>query len=83
MSIHQWNRNSSIITFTPGGWSRSQSDNDLLKSNLKKNNKIKIASFDLDHTLIEPISGKIHPQSTTDWKLITKFNISHKISIYM
>ena len=32
--------------------------------------KKKIAAFDLDHTLIQPSSGRIQPKDEKDWKLV-------------
>src|SRR5271154_5346493 len=43
----------------------------------------KIVMFDLDGTIVKPISGKVHPQNASDWKwwsdnVIPKFQIIAK-----
>ena len=47
-----------------------------------KNNNLKIASFDLDHTIINTKSGNVFPKNKDDWKFFNKNVINVLKSLY-
>lgn len=40
---------------------------------------VKLASFDLDHTLIRPASGNVFPKNLNDWELMPFQSIKSKL----
>ena len=38
-----------------------------------------VAAFDLDHTLITPMSGNVHPKDENDWKLMNQHDLKRKL----
>jgi bifunctional polynucleotide phosphatase/kinase len=52
------------------------------KKIIKTDEIVKIASFDLDHTLIKPKSGKTFPIDKFDWKILNDFVIPKLHSLH-
>lgn len=52
------------------------------KKTIKTDHLVKIAAFDLDHTLIKPKSGKTFPIDKYDWKILNEFVIPKLHSLY-
>lgn len=43
--------------------------------------KVKIAAFDFDHTLVRPQNGKVHPKDIDDYELVFE-NVLPKLEEY-
>lgn len=54
-------------------WKRYNNNMFVCMKGRTENDKMMIAAFDLDHTLIVPKSGNVFPISTKDWKFLYDF----------
>ena len=42
-----------------------------------------VACFDMDHTLIKPLSGRVHPRDENDWELMNPSKLKSKLKALM